>query len=170
MKKEIKRLAKKYGFSEETIETLLNGLIQSGGNQVQFNIFELGGMGQWQSGMVMIGDMFNNGLKNTVNNLCYELVELVRNPPAEKNKSKTEKSKKVDAPTFKGSQNETGYQYFATKNRLEILKDGKVKTKYDTSGFELTGAQQQQNNSEKDFTFQDKNGKTLSLKDFKKLK
>ncbi len=168
MKKEIKSLSKKYGFSEETIETLLNGLIQSGGNQVQFNIYELGGMGQWQSGMVMIGDMFNNGLKNSVNNLCYELVELSRKQPEEKSKSKAGKTKEEDVITFKGSQNEDGYQYFAAKNRLEILKNGKVKAKYDTTGFELTGAQQQQNNASKDFTFQDKNGKTLSLKDFKK--
>lgn len=167
MKKEIKNLAKKYGFSEQTVETLLQGLIQSGGNQVQFNISELGGMGQWQSSMVMIGDMFNNGLKNSVNNLCFELAELSRNVPAETKESK--KSKAEDPITFKGSQNEDGYQYIASKNRLEILKNGKVTAKYDTTGFELTGAQQQQSNADKDFKFQDKSGKTLSLKDFKKL-
>ena len=167
MKKEIKNLAKKYGFSEQTVETLLQGLIQSGGNQVQFNISELGGMGQWQSGMVMIGDMFNNALKNSVNNLCFELVELSRNLPTEKKESK--KSKTEDVITFKGSQNEHSYQYIASKNRLEILKNGKITAKYDTAGFELTGAQQQQSNTEKDFKFQDKSGKTLSLKDFKKL-
>lgn len=170
MKKEIKSLAKKYGFSEQTIEILLQGLIQSGGNQVQFNLSELGGMGQWQSGMVMIGDMFNNGLKNSVNNLCFELAELSRNLPVEKSKAKNnQKSKQEDQITFKGSQNEEGYQYIASKNRLEILKNGKVKTIYDTTGFELTGAQQQQSNTDRDFKFQDKSGKTLSLKDFKKL-
>jgi hypothetical protein len=169
MKKQIKSLAKKHGFSEETVEVLLNGLVQSGGNQVQFNIAELGGMGQWQGGMVMIGDMFNNMLKNRVNNLCYELAELSRSLPEEKSKSKVAKSSEEDKITFKGAQNEIGYQYFASKNRLEILNNGKVKAKYDTTGFELTGAQQQQNNSEKDFKFQDKSGKTLLLKDFKKL-
>ncbi len=167
MKKEIKSLAKKYGFSEETVEVLLNGLVQNGGSQVQFNIAELGGMGQWQGGMVMIGDMFNNMLKNKVSNLCYELAELSRNLPEAK--SKVAKSKEEDKITFKGTQNEIGYQYFASKNRLEILNNGKVKAKYDTTGFELTGAQQQQNSSEKDFKFQDKSGKTLLLKDFKKL-
>ena len=40
----------------------------------QFNCPELGGSGQWMSGgMAMVGDMFNHGLKNTVDNLCAEL-------------------------------------------------------------------------------------------------
>jgi hypothetical protein len=162
MKKEIKSLAKKYGFSEQTVETLLNGLIQSGGNQVQFNIGELGGMGQWQGGMVMIGDMFNNYLKSQVSNLCYELVELIRNIPVKE-------EKKEEAFTFKGGQNEMTYTYFADKNRLEIKLDKKTE-KYDTSGHYLVGAQQQQSNDTKDLKFQSQEGKTLTLKDFKKLK
>jgi hypothetical protein len=162
MKKQIKALAKKYGFSETTVETLFNGLAQTGGNQVQFNIGELGGMGQWQGGMVMIGDMFNNFLKNQVSNLCYELAELIRTAPAQDEKT-------VDSPTFKGSQNEMSYAYYATKNRLEITIDGK-KSKYDTSGYSLVGAQQQQSNSKKGLSFQDQSGKNLTVKDFKKLK
>jgi hypothetical protein len=162
MKKQIKTLAKKYGFSETTVETLLNGLAQTSGNQVQFNIGELGGMGQWQGGMIMIGDMFNNYLKNQVSNLCYELAELIRNTPITDEKT-------PDVPTFKGSQNEMAYTYYATKNRLEITINGQ-KTNYDTSGFSLVGAQQQQTNGKKDLSFQDQSGKNLTVKDFKKLK
>jgi hypothetical protein len=162
MKKQIKTLAKKYGFSETTVETLLNGLAQTSGNQVQFNIGELGGMGQWQGGMIMIGDMFNNYLKNQVSNLCYELAELIRNTPITDEKT-------PDVPTFKGSQNEMAYTYYATKNRLEISIDGK-KSKYDTSGYYLVGAQQQQTNGKQELTFQDQSGKNLTVKDFKKLK
>jgi hypothetical protein len=162
MKKEVKALAKKYGLSETTVETLWNGLSQTGGNQVQFNINELGGMGQWQGGMVMIGDMFNNYLKNQVNNLCYELVELIRNTPIKDEKT-------VDSPTFKGGQNDMNYAYYANQNRLEISIDGK-KSKYDTTGYVLVGAQQQQSNSKQDLSFQDQSGKNLTLKDFKKKK
>ena len=43
-------------------------------SQAQFNLPELGGMGQWsQGGMVMVGDMFNNALKARVDALCSEL-------------------------------------------------------------------------------------------------
>jgi len=34
-----------------------------------------------RGGMIMLGDMFNNGLKNTVSNLCQELANLVANQP-----------------------------------------------------------------------------------------
>lgn len=159
MKKEIKALAKKYGFSEASVETLLNGLQQSGGNQVQFNIQEFGGMGQWQNGMIMIGDMFNNYLKNQVNNLCFELVEIIKTSPPEK-------EKKVDNFTFRGSQNESTYTYYADKNLLEVSVKGKIK-KYNTSGFQLSGAQQQQSNDSQDLKFQNQDGRTVSLKDFK---
>lgn len=171
LEKEVKRIAKKHNFSEETVQILLQSIIQGGGSQAQFNLNELGGMGQWQAGMIMIGDMFNNGLKNRVNDLCFELSELSRNLPVEKTEGK--KSEKVKAETrqvtFKGSQNEMTYQYFDSENRLEILENGKMEAQYDTTGFELSGVQQQQDNSIKSIKFQDKNGKTLSLKDFKKV-
>ncbi|MFM8524351.1 MAG: hypothetical protein ACKOCM_01815, partial [Cyanobacteriota bacterium] len=39
-----------------------------------FNHPELGGSGQWMaSGMMMIGDMFNNGLKARVDGLCRDV-------------------------------------------------------------------------------------------------
>jgi hypothetical protein len=48
----------------------------------QFNHPEFGGSGQWmRGGMIMLGDMFNNGLKNSVGNLCQELANLIANQP-----------------------------------------------------------------------------------------
>ena len=41
------------------------------GTSAQFSHPELGGMGQWsQGGMIMVGDMFNNALKYRVDRLC----------------------------------------------------------------------------------------------------
>ena len=52
------------------------------GSQAQFNHPDLGGMGQWSGGgMIMIGDMFNQGLKHRVDALCNELAGLVRSNP-----------------------------------------------------------------------------------------
>ncbi len=64
--KKIKEIASKYQVSEETVRTLLEGLKVSGGRQVQFNIRELGGMGQWQSGGMVSGaqQLQSNRLKN----------------------------------------------------------------------------------------------------------
>ena len=56
----------------------MNALSAGGGTQAQFNHYELGGMGQWsRGGMIMIGDMFNNGLKAKVDMLCNDLSDLL---------------------------------------------------------------------------------------------
>ncbi len=170
--KKIKEIASKYEVSEGTVRTLLEGLKASNGRQVQFNIRELGGMGQWQSGMVMVGDMFNHGLKAKVSELCRELVELSQTmeEEEEKPKKKAEKQSVASKPsaTFKGSQNNSHYAYYAKENLLEIEENGKV-TKYNTEGYALSGAQQSQSNSLKNLSFTYPGG-TVSLKELKKVK
>jgi hypothetical protein len=66
--------AGRYAMSPDAVRVLLEALVASGGGMAQFNHPELGGMGQWSSGgMIMIGDMFNNGLKSRIGALCAEL-------------------------------------------------------------------------------------------------
>lgn len=72
-------IASRYGISFDAAQHLLMAVIAGGTTQAQFNHPELGGMGQWsQGGMIMIGDMFNNALKARVDGLCNELAGLVR--------------------------------------------------------------------------------------------
>src|SRR4051812_960725 len=71
------KLAARYGVSMGAVEVLANALRISGGKQAQFNHPELGGMGQWQPGMIMIGDMFNSALKARVDGLATELSQLI---------------------------------------------------------------------------------------------
>jgi hypothetical protein len=67
-------ISNRYGVSQDAVITLLIAVNNGGGTQAQFSHPELGGMGQWSSGgMTMVGDMFNNGLKYTVSNICGEL-------------------------------------------------------------------------------------------------
>lgn len=67
-------ISSRYGVSQDAVITLLIAVNNGGGRQAQFSHRELGGMGQWSSGgMTMVGDMFNNGLKYTVSNICGEL-------------------------------------------------------------------------------------------------
>ena len=67
-------LSRRYGLSEAAVEHMARAVANGGGTMAQFNVPELGGSGQWMAGgMTMVGDMFNHGLQNTVQNLCGEL-------------------------------------------------------------------------------------------------
>ncbi|MEM1129050.1 MAG: SHOCT domain-containing protein [Pseudomonadota bacterium] len=70
----VARIAGQHGLSKEAVIVLARALAAGGGAQAQFNHPELGGMGQWsQGGMVMVGDMFNNSLKALVDQVCNQL-------------------------------------------------------------------------------------------------
>jgi hypothetical protein len=70
----VTELAQRYGVSTEAVLTLLQALVHGHGTMAQFEHRELGGRGQWMhGGMVMVGDMFNQALKATVDGLCTEL-------------------------------------------------------------------------------------------------
>lgn len=67
-------IASRHGFSEDAVTHMLIAVNNGAGTQAQFNHWEFGGMGQWSmGGMIMIGDMFNNGLKARVDSLCCDL-------------------------------------------------------------------------------------------------
>lgn len=72
-------IAERHGVSFDAVEHLLMAIIAGQATQAQFNHPDLGGMGQWsQGGMIMVGDMFNNALKAKVAGICSELAALVR--------------------------------------------------------------------------------------------
>src|SRR5919198_973577 len=74
----VTELAQRYGVSTDAVLTLLYALVHGNGTMAQFNHRELGGQGQWmRGGMVMVGDMFNQALKATVDGLCTELSALL---------------------------------------------------------------------------------------------
>ena len=76
-------VATRHRVSLDAAITLLGALAQGNGRQAQFNHPDLGGMGQWsQGGMIMIGDMFNQGLKHRVDLLCREIASLLRCQPS----------------------------------------------------------------------------------------
>ncbi len=76
-------VARRHNVSSDAVATLMLALAAGQGTQAQFSHPDLGGMGQWsQGGMIMVGDMFNQGLKYRVDALCNELANLLRNDPA----------------------------------------------------------------------------------------
>lgn len=78
----INEIAQRYGVSTDAVVTLLQSLVNGNGTMAQFNHRELGGSGQWMlGGMTMVGDMFNSNLKALIDNLCYELSNLLASQP-----------------------------------------------------------------------------------------
>ncbi len=78
----INSIAQRYNFSPDAVFSMLQSVINGNGSMAQFNHPEFGGSGQWmRGGMIMLGDMFNNSLKNSVSGLCQELADLIANQP-----------------------------------------------------------------------------------------
>lgn len=166
-------IAARHGVSTDAAETLLVALVRGGGTQAQFSHPDLGGMGQWsRGGMTMVGDMFNNGLKMTVDALCTELSPMTSEPgilaPAPRPESfppglqsQSQSSGggtsfsavggfgtsrwpvALGAPSSTGSQNNMHYAIFPETRRLAIDLGGQVEV-YDTGDHAISGMSQQQ--------------------------
>ena len=141
-------IASRYNLSYDAVVHMLVAVNNGGGSMAQFNCPELGGSGQWmRGGMIMVGDMFNNNLKATVDNLCNELANVLANNqvfpviPAGTPGSNQWWPSDLGSPFSSGSQNNTRYALFP--NRLAIEIDGQVSV-YDTLNHNIGGVSQQQ--------------------------
>jgi hypothetical protein len=77
-------IANRHGFSTNAVMVAWYALQRGGSSMAQFNHPELGGGGQWMPGMLMIGDMFNHGLKGRVDQLFHELKDLPVEAPEQR--------------------------------------------------------------------------------------
>ncbi len=141
-------VARRYGLSREAVIHMLVAVNNGGGSMAQFYCNELGGGGQWmRGGMTMVGDMFNYGLKNTVDNLCNELSNALANTqmfpaaPAGSRNSNQWWPGDLGSPFSSGGQNNIRYAVFP--QRLAVELNGQV-TVYDTLNHSIGGVSQQQ--------------------------
>ncbi|EDY82588.1 hypothetical protein VDG1235_2211 [Verrucomicrobiia bacterium DG1235] len=162
----INDIANRYGISNDAVIHMLYAVSNGGGTMAQFNCPELGGGGQWmQGGMTMVGDMFNNGLKNTVDNICSELSTLLYNEssaifvPVKKRPAQSGQQQgnsiyisgnqgnwwgdDLGIASSTGGQNNIRYAVFPQSHRLAIEINGRV-TVYDTLDHQIGGVSQQQ--------------------------
>lgn len=165
------QLARKHGFSRVAVETIAQALVRGNRIQAQFNHPELGGMGQWQPGMIMIGDAFNHALKARVDALCHELARLdisqAQTPAVIRMPQESAWwPQHLSTPTMVGVQNEARYAYFQAQQRLVIQVDEQTHI-YDVGGHRLTGSAQAQQNGWRSLAFHTEAGKTLTVADFK---
>jgi hypothetical protein len=162
----VAEIASRHGVSREAAFALLDSLALSNGTQAQFNHPDLGGMGQWsRGGMIMIGDMFNQGLKHRVDELCNELAALEREQPsihadAGRGQSQSQGGRaslfvqgsdspnrwwppELGEPASVGSQNDMRYAFFPATRRIAIQQGGRLRV-YDSGEHRLSGFSQQQ--------------------------
>ena len=145
-------LSNRYNISRDAVLHMLISVNNGGGSMAQFSSPELGGSGQWmRGGMTMVGDMFNNGLRNTVDNLCTELSNALANLqlftviPAGAPGSNQWWPGDLGSPFSSGAQNNTRYAIF--QGRLAVDIGGQV-TVYDTLDHNIGGVSQQQGNDQ----------------------
>src|SRR5579862_2349177 len=138
----IHELAAKYQVSAEAVEALIRAIRSGSGRQAQFSHPDLGGMGQWGGGnMIMIGDMFNQSLKDRVAKLCQAISSQVDDfpeweethaaaPIGSGTVSKNWWPSNLGTPSSAGAQNNMRYACFAEIHRLAVERDGQL-TIYD---------------------------------------
>jgi hypothetical protein len=161
-------VASRNGVSFDAVVTLLRALVAGNGSQAQFSHPDLGGMGQWsQGGMIMVSDMFNQGLKYRVDTLCNELANLLRGQSLFRHAAGAFQSQsqgsggvslfvpgsgasfghwwpaELGEPASTGAQNDLRYACFPGSRRLAIQQGGRVSV-YDTGEHLITGFSQQQ--------------------------
>ena len=146
-------LSQRYNLSADSVIHMLIAVNNGGGSMAQFNCYQLGGSGQWmRGGMTMVGDMFNNGLKNTVDNVCNELSNALANqqiivpPPKNSPFSNQWWPAELGTPFSSGAQNNTRYAIFPQRLAVEVNQQVSI---YDTLDHNIGGISQQQggNNS-----------------------
>jgi hypothetical protein len=158
----VNEVANRYGASYEAVSLMLDSILRGNGTMAQFNIYELGGSGQWmRGGMTMVGDMFNYQLKGKVDGICSDLSSAIVDqnmqvvpppPPRPAGSNSTGQGQgnwsnwwgaDLGIPNTSGSQNQYRYAYFAGSRRLAI-SDGQNVTIYDTLDHNIGGVSQQQ--------------------------
>jgi hypothetical protein len=118
-------------------------------------------MGQWsRGGMIMIGDMFNQGLKYRVDALCNELSNLLARQQIVQEPSQAAQPQGGEAgifaaqgstwwpaglgrPSSSGAQNDMRYAFFPEARRLAVQQGGRVQI-YDSGDHLFQGVSQQQ--------------------------
>lgn len=75
-------LARRHGFSLEAVTHMMFSVLNGNGSMAQFSHPEFGGSGQWmRGGMIMLGDMFNHGLKGRVDAICSDISGILASQP-----------------------------------------------------------------------------------------
>ncbi len=169
---EVEALARRHDVSPEAVLVLLYALERGGGDQAQFSHPDLGGMGQWsRGGMIMVGDMFNNALKARIDGLCRDTAALLGQPALMREERRSSEAGAwwpagCGRPSASGAQNDRRYAFFPATRRLAIGHGDRVEL-YDTGEHRIHGVSQQQGHGS-DLRFTSELG-TVALHDLERV-
>jgi hypothetical protein len=151
--KEIVRLLQdQHGISHDSAITIVNAVQQGNGTMAQFSTVEFG-LCQWmRGGMTMVGDMFNNAMRDKVDRICSEVASelpggALSEPASLRSDAGAWWPGSLGTPASSGSQNSSRYAIFPASRRLAILRGGVLEL-YDTGEHRISGIGQQQGSSE----------------------
>lgn len=157
----IAALAERYGFSQGAVRALRDAMERGGGRMAQFQHPELGGMGQWQAGgLLMIGQLGNAELQARVGLLAEALRQAAHAQAGERTPPSRPPAAlaglvglaapwwpaDMGQPAASGGQGDVRYAFFPALRRLAVLAGGAL-TLYDTLDHQVYGVSQQQGHS-----------------------
>jgi hypothetical protein len=171
---QISEISRRHHLSETSAHQLVDGLLFTNGGQIQFNIPEFGGMGQWMPGMIMTSDLFNSSLRARVDAVCSDISQRIRSGeiryperPATDSDSPAVSLRwqpnrnwwpgDLGTPASSGAQNNLRYAWFPTTRRLAVDLGGDVWI-YDTGDHQIGGVSQQQSGGGMTLTFTSQHG------------
>lgn len=175
----VAQMSSRHGVSEDAVRTVLKALRASGGTMAQLSHAEFGGMAQWSPGMTMVGDMFNDRMKATLDSLASDLASQVREEPQASREDREVSYRSAPepsaawwptsfgTPSSTGAQNDLRYAVFPEKHRLAIKDGGKLSV-YDTGDHNIHGIAQAQG-SDATLKLTSQNG-LVQITDLKRLK
>jgi hypothetical protein len=144
----LQAVADRHGVSPDAVRHLVRALERGHGTMAQFDHPDLGGMGQWFSGgMVMVGRMFDDALKARVDALCTELAGALpaggfsEAAPAARRGGGEWWPAGLGDPASTGAQDGLRYAYFPDSRRLAVDAGSGVAL-YDTGEHRITGVSQ----------------------------
>lgn len=144
----LQTVADRHGVSPDAVRHLVRALERGHGTMAQFDHPDLGGMGQWFSGgMVMVGRMFDDALKARVDALCTELAGALpaggfsEAAPAARRGGGEWWPAGLGDPASTGAQDGLRYAYFPDSRRLAVDAGSGVAL-YDTGEHRITGVSQ----------------------------
>jgi hypothetical protein len=139
----VSHIAQRYQVSEDAVREMYRALQATGGVQAQFNHPDLGGYGQWMSGMIMMSGSHDPQFQARISGLAAELAAIAQSeappPPAGESWWPAD----FGHPSATGTQHGIRYAYFPDRDRL-LVQQGAGILSYDTEGRRITGFSQQQ--------------------------
>lgn len=180
----LSQLANKYKVSVASVKELESAIEKGGGTSAQFNIAELGGMGSWmKGGLIMLENSYDNVLKIRVSNLMDEIsnsegscescngakvadasinnlngnVAGIMNQPMKPMQPMGPIANNGSGSSMSGSSGNKSYNYDSEKNSL-IVTIGNRSAYLSTNGKIVSSVQVDANNT---FIFKDSNGNVI---------